>query len=151
MVTDCVVRVRSGAWSAAQCGLAAAGAWAFSTRVLDHQRPFFASVAAVVSLGLTAGGRLRRTAELSAGVALGVGVGDAWVGAFGQGIWQIWAVVFLALIPFQHVVMKIGVVEQPHRQRHGDLVGLWDIGCPLVQLRCRHDADRHRSVFLSDD
>lgn len=97
-VSDSALRVRAGAWSAAQCGLAAAGAWAFSTRVLDHQRPFFASVAAVVSLGLTAGGRLRRTAELSAGVALGVGVGDAWVGVFGQGIWQIGAVVFLALL-----------------------------------------------------
>ena len=76
-------RLRAGAWAAGQCGLAAAAAWAFSTGVLGHSRPFFASVVAVVSLGLTAGGRLRRTAELSAGVALGVAVGDAWVALFG--------------------------------------------------------------------
>ena len=97
-VADSVARVRAGAWSAAQCGLAAAVAWAFSTDVLGHPRPFFASVAAVVALGLTAGGRLRRTAELSAGVAVGVAVGDLWVHFFGQGTWQIGVVVFLALL-----------------------------------------------------
>lgn len=81
-----------------QCGLAAAGAWAFSTEVLGHSRPFFASVAAVVALGLTGGGRISRTAELAAGVAVGVAVGDLWVGQFGQGIWQIGVVVFLSLL-----------------------------------------------------
>lgn len=91
-------RVRAGAWGSAQCGLAASLAWAFSTEVLGHTRPFFASVAAVVALGLTGGGRLRRTAELSAGVAVGVAVGDAWVAVFGQGIWQIGVVVFSALL-----------------------------------------------------
>ena len=90
--------MRLGAWPAGQCGLAAACAWAFSVHVLGHTRPFFASVAAVVALGLTSGGRLRRTAELAAGVAVGVAVGDVWVAAFGQGIWQIGVVVFLALM-----------------------------------------------------
>jgi uncharacterized membrane protein YgaE (UPF0421/DUF939 family) len=97
-VADSVLRVRAGSWAAAQCGLAAAGAWGFSTHVLGHPRPFFASVAAVVSLGLTAGGRLRRTAELSAGVAIGVATGDLWVSVFGQGSWQIGVVVFFALL-----------------------------------------------------
>lgn len=91
-------RVRAGGWGAGQCGLAAAGAWAFSTEVLGHTRPFFASVAAVVALGVAGSGRIKRTAELAAGVALGVAIGDAWVGVFGQGIWQIGVVVFLALI-----------------------------------------------------
>ena len=88
----------AGAWAAGQCGLAAASAWAFSTSVLGHSRPFFASVAAVVTLGLTAGGRLRRTAELAAGVSIGVAMGDAWVAAFGQGTWQIGVVVTLSLL-----------------------------------------------------
>ena len=92
------LRVRAGSWGAAQSGLAAAGAWAFSTEVLGHTRPFFASVAAVVSLGLTAGGRLRRTADVAAGVAIGVAVGDLWVSLFGQGVWQIGIVVFFALL-----------------------------------------------------
>ncbi len=97
-VGDSVLRVRAGSWAAAQCGLAAAGAWAFSVHALGHPRPFFASVAAVVSLGLTAGGRLRRTAELSVGVAIGVATGDLWVSLFGQGSWQIGVVVFFALL-----------------------------------------------------
>lgn len=95
---DAWSRVQGGAWAAAQCGLAAALAWAFSTAVLGHTRPFFASVAAVVCLGLGAGGRLRRTAELGAGVTLGVLVGEAWVVLFGQGTWQIGVVVFLSLL-----------------------------------------------------
>jgi uncharacterized membrane protein YgaE (UPF0421/DUF939 family) len=97
-VDDSMRRVRAGAWGAGQCALASAGAWAFSANVLGHPRPFFASVAAVVSLGLTGGGRLRRTAELSAGVALGVAVGDLLVGLIGQGPWQIGVVVFVALL-----------------------------------------------------
>jgi uncharacterized membrane protein YgaE (UPF0421/DUF939 family) len=55
-------------------------------------------VAAVVCLGLTGGGRLRRTAELAVGVALGVAVGDGWVAAFGQGTWQIGVVVTCSLL-----------------------------------------------------
>ncbi len=91
-------RVRAGAWSAGQCGVAASGAWLFSTEVLGHVRPFFASVAAVVALGLRAGQRLRRTAELAVGVAIGVLVGDLLVGLIGQGAWQIGVVVFLTLL-----------------------------------------------------
>lgn len=91
-------RVLAGAWAAGQCGVAAACAWAFSSGVLGHTRPFFASVAAVVTLGLSSGGRLRRTAELAAGVSLGVAVGDGWVALFGQGTWQIGVVVTLSLL-----------------------------------------------------
>jgi uncharacterized membrane protein YgaE (UPF0421/DUF939 family) len=91
-------RVLGGAWAAGQCGLAAALAWQLSSSVLGHSRPFFASVAAVVCLGLTGGGRLRRTAELAAGVTLGVAIGDGWVALFGQGTWQIGVVVFLSLL-----------------------------------------------------
>jgi hypothetical protein len=95
---DALGRVRAGAWPSLQCGLAASGAWAFATRVLGHPRPFFASVAAVVALGVSGGGRLRRTAELALGVALGVAVGDLLVGVIGQGAWQIGVVVAIALL-----------------------------------------------------
>src|SRR5690349_16715781 len=91
-------RLRAGAWPAVQCGLAASGAWAFSVHVLGHPRPFFASVAAVVALGVSGGGRLRRTAELAVGVALGVAIGDLLVGVIGQGSWQIGVVVAVALL-----------------------------------------------------
>jgi uncharacterized membrane protein YgaE (UPF0421/DUF939 family) len=93
-----VGRLRMGAWGSAQCGLAAALAWAFSVHVLGHPRPFFASVAAVVALGLRGGQRLRRTAELAFGVALGVLVGDLVVGVIGSGTWQIGVVVAAGLL-----------------------------------------------------
>ena len=95
---DALGRVRAGAWPSVQCGLAASGAWAFATRVLGPPRPFFASVAAVVALGVSGGGRLRRTAELALGVALGVAVGDLLVDLIGQGAWQIGVVVAIALL-----------------------------------------------------
>ena len=91
-------RVRTGAWAAAQCGLAASLAWVFSVHVLGHPRPFFASVAAVVALGLRAGQRLRRTAELALGVAIGVLVGDLLVSVIGSGAWQIGVVVTAGLL-----------------------------------------------------
>jgi uncharacterized membrane protein YgaE (UPF0421/DUF939 family) len=97
-VGEALARVRGGAWPAVQCGLAASGAWAFSVHVLGHPRPFFASVAAVVALGVSGGGRLRRTAELALGVALGVAIGDVLVTVLGQGAWQIGVVVTVALL-----------------------------------------------------
>ena len=91
-------RLRAGTYGSLQCGLAAALAWAISVHVLGHPRPFFASVAAVVALGLRPGQRLRRTAELAFGVALGVLVGDLVVGLIGSGTWQISVVVAAGLL-----------------------------------------------------
>ena len=130
-VGDSWKRVRDGAWSAGQCGLGAASAWAISTELLDHPRPFFAPVAAVVALGIGGGGRLVRTAELAVGVALGVAIGDAWVGLFGQGIWQVGVVVTLALLVAvainggglavtQSAIQAVFVVALP-RTPHGGL------------------------------
>ena len=93
-----MARTRAGVEPALQCGLAAGAAWAFSVHVLGHPSPFFASVAAVVALGLRGGQRLRRTAELAVGVALGVLVGDLLVELIGSGAWQIGVVVAVALL-----------------------------------------------------
>ena len=49
--------------------------------VLGHQTPFFAPIAAVVSLGTSYGQRLRRVAEVTIGVAVGVLVADLLVAA----------------------------------------------------------------------
>jgi uncharacterized membrane protein YgaE (UPF0421/DUF939 family) len=95
---DAWARVRVGAWPAAQCGLAAFLAWELSTEALGHVRPYFAAVAAVVSLGLQAGSRLRRTAELAFGVSAGVLIGDLLVQLIGQGAWQVGVVVTAGLL-----------------------------------------------------
>ncbi len=97
-VRAAVDRVRAGAWAAGQCGLAAFLAWELSTRVLGHPNPYFAAVAAVVSLGLRTDARIRRTGELAVGVSAGILVGDLLVSVLGQGAWQIGVVVFAALL-----------------------------------------------------
>ena len=55
-------RLRSRLWQIAQCSLAAATAWLVAQHLLGHPAPFFAPVAAVVSLGTSYGQRLRRVA-----------------------------------------------------------------------------------------
>jgi uncharacterized membrane protein YgaE (UPF0421/DUF939 family) len=80
-----------------QCALAAAVAWTIARYVVGHQQPFFAPVAAMVCLGFSFGQRLRRVAEVMVGVAVGVGVGDLFVGFFGTGVVQIVFVIALAM------------------------------------------------------
>jgi len=90
-------RLRAAALPILQCGLAAGLAWWVASDLVGHPRPFFAPIAAVVSLGVSLGSRLRRAAELVVGVSLGVLVGDLLVARIGTGVWQIALVVVLAM------------------------------------------------------
>lgn len=92
-----VQRLRVSALPILQCAVAAAGAWWVATEIIGHASPFFAPIAAVVSLGLSLGARLRRSVELVAGVTIGIGVGDLLIAAIGTGTWQIALVVGLAM------------------------------------------------------
>ncbi len=65
--------------------------------LLGHETPFFAPIAAVVSLGTSYGQRLRRVAEVTLGVAIGVLVGDLLTQWLGSGGWQIALIVTLAM------------------------------------------------------
>ncbi len=80
-----------------QCALAAGLAWFVANDVFHHHDPFFAPIAAVVSLGLSLGARARRSVELIAGVTVGIGVGDTLIAVIGTGPWQITLVVALAM------------------------------------------------------
>jgi uncharacterized membrane protein YgaE (UPF0421/DUF939 family) len=92
-----VARLRSKRWQVGQCALAAAVAWYLAADVFDHQRPFFAPVAAVVSLGTSYGQRLRRVGEITIGVAVGVFLGDMLTQWLGIGGLQIALIVSLAM------------------------------------------------------
>jgi uncharacterized membrane protein YgaE (UPF0421/DUF939 family) len=92
-----IARLRRYAWHVAQCAVAAALAWSLARFAIGHPTPFFAPVAAIVSLGLGYGRRLRRVAEVTVGVALGVLIGDVFVHVFGAGPWQVLVVVVLAM------------------------------------------------------
>ncbi len=92
-----VLRLRQRTFLICQVAVAASIAWYLAYDVLGHPRPFFAPVAAIVSLGLSYGQRLRRVGEVTVGVAVGVGVGDLLVRVIGTGAWQVALVVVLSM------------------------------------------------------
>ncbi|HQR26746.1 MAG TPA: FUSC family protein [Nocardioides sp.] len=92
-----VDRWRAKGWQIGQAAVAAGVAWLVASEVLGHTSPFFAPIAAVVSLGTSYGQRLRRVAEVTVGVALGVLIGDVVVSWIGSGAWQLVLIVALAM------------------------------------------------------
>lgn len=92
-----VRRLRDRAVFLAQTGVAVFLAWTLAHDGLGHPQPFFAPVTAIVCLGLTYGQRLRRIVEVTAGVAIGVPVGDVIVVLLGSGGWQMAVVVVTAM------------------------------------------------------
>ncbi|MDZ5621980.1 FUSC family protein [Nocardioides bizhenqiangii] len=92
-----VERWRRKLFAVVQCAIAAGVAWWLAADVFDHQTPFFAPIAAVVSLGTSYGQRLRRVAEVTFGVAIGVFVADLLVVSIGTGAWQLALIVGLAM------------------------------------------------------
>ena len=90
-------RLRANGWSVVQSAVAASAAYLLAVFVLGHERPFFAAIAAVVSLGVTLGQRARRAVELVFGVAFGLMVADLLVLVIGTGVAQIGVVVLLAM------------------------------------------------------
>ncbi len=81
-----------------QAAVAAAIAWEVATRLVGHERPFFAPVSSVVALALTGGQRNRRAVELVAGVTIGILVADVLVHEIGTGPLTIALVVVLAMV-----------------------------------------------------
>ena len=92
-----LARLRSKAWHIGQAAVAAGVAWFLAADVLDHPTPFFAPIAAVVSLGTSFGQRRRRVAEVTLGVAIGVLIADLLVMWMGSGWWQMILIVALAM------------------------------------------------------
>ena len=94
---DGVARLRASVWSVAQSAAAASLAYFLAQVLLGHESPFFAPIAAVISLSVTVGSRPRRAVEMVFGVAVGLMVADLLVLVIGTGTLQIAAVVLLAM------------------------------------------------------
>jgi hypothetical protein len=73
----------------AQTAAAAGIAWELALQIPNHGRPFFAPIAAVIGLAADRGRRGRQAIQMIIGVALGILVGAAVVGAVGVGAWQL--------------------------------------------------------------
>ncbi|WP_440712767.1 FUSC family protein [Gordonia sp. FQ] len=81
-----------------QCAIAGGLAWFIAHDLMHHQRPFFAPISAVASLGLVLAKRWRRSIELIGGVLIGIVIGDLIISLIGSGPWQITVVVALAMM-----------------------------------------------------
>src|SRR5215210_9133105 len=90
-------RLWGGWWQILQTAVAAGVAWFLAVLILGHERPAFAPIAAVISLGLAVGERNKRVVELTLGVALGVAIGDLLVSVIGVGSVQGGILVALAM------------------------------------------------------
>jgi uncharacterized membrane protein YccC len=73
-------------------------AWEIASHIPGHPYPFFAPIAAVISLSAERGRRGRQATELLIGVAIGIVIGSAMLVLFGAGGWQIAAVVAVAFV-----------------------------------------------------
>ncbi|WP_058234575.1 FUSC family protein [Devriesea agamarum] len=93
-----VQRLREGLWPIALASLAAALAYATSKFLWDHPYPFFSAIAAWIIIGFSTEKKVRKVAELSMGVLLGVVYGEALRYLIGSGTWQIAFVIFTAAL-----------------------------------------------------
>ncbi len=75
--------------------LAAAFAWFIAHRVLGHQQPFFAPIAAAITLGTNPIGRALRIEQLVGGVLLGIGSADGLSAVMGTSTVALGAVVLV--------------------------------------------------------
>ena len=77
--------LRRAAWPIAQTAIGAGTAWAIARYALGHKQPFFAPIAATISLGWTVGRRARKAVQLMTGVAVGIVIADLVVAVIGTG------------------------------------------------------------------
>jgi len=92
------LRVRGGFALAVQAGVGAGLAWWIAHDVIGRPTPFFAPIAAVITLASSVGQRVKRTSELVLGVAIGIGIGDVVILVIGSGPWQIALVVLGSIV-----------------------------------------------------
>jgi hypothetical protein len=90
-------RLRGSARALAQTAVAAVAAWYAAAALLGDARPAFASIAAVVSLGISQRRRGERALQLTAGVVLGITIADVIVQLIGTGPPQMGVMVLLAM------------------------------------------------------
>jgi uncharacterized membrane protein YgaE (UPF0421/DUF939 family) len=105
-----LTRLRTKWWQILQCAIAAGVAWYLAKHLLHHSTPVFAPLAAVASLGVQWGRRVRRVGEVALGVSLGVLIGDLLVAGLGQGWWQLMITVALAFTVA--ILLDAGIIFQ---------------------------------------
>ena len=85
-------------WPLLQSTAAATVAWVVARRIVHHHEPFFAPIAALVSLNTALGERGLNALRLLQGVVLGIGVAELTLLALGGGYGSLALATFVALL-----------------------------------------------------
>jgi len=85
-------------WRLMQATAAATAAWVIARRVIHHHEPFFAPIAALVSLNTSLGERGLNALRLLEGVLLGIGVAEVTLLVTGGGYGSLALATFVALL-----------------------------------------------------
>jgi uncharacterized membrane protein YgaE (UPF0421/DUF939 family) len=93
-----LARVRAVLGPALQASAGAGAAWYVAHDLLGHAQPFFAPIAAAVSLSTSHVQRARRSAQMVVGVLLGIGVSELLHPLLGNGALSIALVVLATLL-----------------------------------------------------
>jgi uncharacterized membrane protein YgaE (UPF0421/DUF939 family) len=90
-------RVRRALWPIAQTAVAAGLAYFIAHSLVGHVQPFFAPIAATVSMGTSTDLRAQRAVQLVAGALLGIAIGAGVAALLGTGPAALGVAVFVAL------------------------------------------------------
>lgn len=93
-----LARLRVAFWPVVQASTAAAVAWYVAHTMLHHQQPFFAPIAAAITMSTTQVQRSRRTVQLVIGVLVGIGIGEGLVALLGSSAAAVGLIVFVAFV-----------------------------------------------------
>lgn len=103
-------RASASIWPSAQAAAAAALAWWFAHTVLGHAQPFFAPIAAAISVSIAHSRRSLRIVQMVVGVLLGIGVSVVLSSVLGVGTISLGIIVFVTMVVA--VVVGAGFVGQ---------------------------------------
>jgi len=92
-----VGRLRAGAWPIVQAAAAAGLAWYITHDALSHPQPFFAPIAAAISLSAFVGRRWRNAVQMMFGVTLGIALSEGVVAITGVGVLPLTLAVLVAM------------------------------------------------------
>ena len=97
-VRDGVDRLWDRGWPVLQTAVAVGLAWYLASVIFGHERPVFASIAALISLGVSVGRQWKRALQVILGVGAGIALASFLVLVVGAGPLQMVLVVGLALV-----------------------------------------------------
>jgi uncharacterized membrane protein YgaE (UPF0421/DUF939 family) len=91
-------RVGGSLWPALQASLAATLAWVVAHGLLGHPQPFFAPIAAAISVSISHSRRSLRIVQMVVGVLLGIGVAEVLAALLGTGTVALGLIVFTTMV-----------------------------------------------------